>query len=454
MNENINPYNCTSPDHLFMGYVRLREAMYKGFRSGNSYVIMGGRRCGKTSLLIQIEKDLKAYSTAPCHILPRRFSMQEMGSLTLDPLFEKVYNLVSHGLAVPPWQDGQPGREYQVFLRHLDNTEDALVKAYGSDWLVILLLDDLDALADEQPETRFFMNLRHLLTESRFHGHFRLVATGAGSIKRLTATGFAPLSNLRCKYVGILRERRAEELVEAGFKDRYDTETLRFLFELTGRHPFLLQGVLEKMWETEAAWTKSAIRKAARLFLREHGIFRLWANAFGSAEQVVYQSLASAPDGSLRIREIQNTIPPGLRGEIDGALTALGYHGLLEDADPDEPEIAGTLFRDWYMDQLAGEILQVFGALKDTLMRLAVDERTRQAALASMAVAEQELREPESGEQPDRQKIREAFERATDLLQSGLDSPPSLSSYLEKARALGLWLGMESDWPDRLIQGR
>jgi hypothetical protein len=38
-----NPYNCTKPGNLFVGYERLRKELLNGFRNGNSYAILGGR---------------------------------------------------------------------------------------------------------------------------------------------------------------------------------------------------------------------------------------------------------------------------------------------------------------------------------------------------------------------------------------------------------------------------
>ena len=60
-----NPYNCAEPGNLFVGYERLRQELLNGFRNGRSYAILGGRRCGKTSLLKQIAVDLQTTGLAP-----------------------------------------------------------------------------------------------------------------------------------------------------------------------------------------------------------------------------------------------------------------------------------------------------------------------------------------------------------------------------------------------------
>lgn len=236
-----NPYNPAIPGNLFIGYERLRGNILNGFLNGNSFAILGGRRCGKTSLLMQIEKDLGNKRLLPYHPIPARFSLQELGSLTPDILFEKIYNLVIQGIqAAPDWGDSQPDREGQKFLKALDTISPMLNKHYGPDWLIVLLIDELDSAISHLPDDQFFQNIRNLLMESRFHRHFRLVATGVKEMARLISSGSSPLNNLRNQYLGILTSRQAQKLVEIEFNYKDDSETLHFLFELTGKHPFLL----------------------------------------------------------------------------------------------------------------------------------------------------------------------------------------------------------------------
>lgn len=152
----MNPYNCTKPHNLFVGYERLRQELLTGFINGNSYALLGGRRCGKTSFLMQIEEDIEEKGLAPFHPLPRRFSVQELEILTPALLFEKIYHRVVQGVEAKTWKNDEQGREYQNFLKHLDNAESLLNNKYGSDWLVILLIDELDGAISSLPDDRFF----------------------------------------------------------------------------------------------------------------------------------------------------------------------------------------------------------------------------------------------------------------------------------------------------------
>jgi hypothetical protein len=348
-----NPYNCTEPGTLFVGYDRLRKELLNGFCNGNSYAILGGRRCGKTSLLLQIEKDTQSGDLAPFTPLPRFLDIQGLGQVTPASLFQALYNLVVKEITVPPWVSGELGNEYQTFLAHLDSVSPLLTQRYGTDWLVILLIDELDAAIATLPDDQFFQNLRNLLMISRFHRYFRLVASGVTQMANLISSGCSPLNNLRNKHLSILTGKQARELIRCGFPNGLGPEVEETLFRLTGRHPYLLQGLLEKFWEireTEDELDVKAVKGAAREFLREHRDFVRWLDAFGPAEHAVYQLLSEAPGGTLSVREIRQRINPALAFQTEEALTILSYHGVIDDSDPDEPQIAGTLFQVWYRE--------------------------------------------------------------------------------------------------------
>jgi hypothetical protein len=73
-------------------------------------------------------------------------------------------------------------------------------------------------------------------------------------------------------------------------------------------------------------------------------------DVFGLAEHAVYQCLAATPEGILHVRDIRHRLDAALGSQVDDALTVLSYHGVIDDSEPDEPRVAGTLFRDWYRE--------------------------------------------------------------------------------------------------------
>ena len=125
---------------------------------------------------------------------------------------------------------------------------------------------------------------------------------------------------------------------------------------------------------------KRAVRRAAREFLNQHRNFSRWLDAFGQAEHAVYQLLSEAPDGTLHVRDIRHRIDPSLAPHIDEALTVLSYHGLIDDSEPDEPQIAGTLFRDWYRDNRPGQPDSTESHRPPSACSTATPTRTRRCA--------------------------------------------------------------------------
>lgn len=353
--ESPRPYNPTVPGHGFVGYERLRRQLLNGFVNGNSFAVLGGRRCGKTSLLIQIERDVRKQGLAPFTPLPRRLSMLKLGAVTPERLFEKIYLLVVEGVPeAPPWTTPQPGRAYDHFLKQLGEAKAALEAAHGPRWLVLLLIDELDAAVKKLPDDQFFQNLRHLLMEEE-KTRFRLVATGV-DLSNLINAGSSPLNNLRHKYLTRLTVPQTDELIGHGFPDGLPPSLRENLLLRTGRHPFLLQGILDKLWDEQPDLNPETLKRETRAFLREHQTFTHWQEAFTPAADAVYRCLAQTPHGKLIVQELRKQMAPDLRHEWEEGITFLSYHGIVDDTDPDVPHLVGTLFRDWYRQRFLDEV--------------------------------------------------------------------------------------------------
>jgi hypothetical protein len=352
MNGN-NPYNCAVPGNQFVGYEDLRQDVLDGFRNGHSYALIGGRRCGKTSLLLQLAKDLReGYKLSSLWPLPRLLDIQGLDRPTPHLLFQRLYELTVEEIDAPTFSPGETAGAYQQFLAALKKAAPLMEQRYGPFWVVIFLIDELDAAVDSLPNDQFFQNLRNLLMMSDYKTHFRLVASGVTGMAKLIWSGSSPLNNLTHKYLSILSHRDAIQLILSGFGYVFDEEIKNFLFQCTGRHPYLMQGILEKLWNDKGVHDQVAIQRAAQGFLREHSDFRRWVESLGPAGHTVYQILADAPGGSLTRNSIRQKLDPSMASQVGDALTVLSYHGVIDDSDPQNPQIAGTMFRDWYQDNV------------------------------------------------------------------------------------------------------
>lgn len=340
-----NPYNAAKPGNLFRGYGRLRRSVRSGLLGGRSYSLQGGRRCGKTSLLLQLRSDLEGDPDADVRLLPRFLDVQARIPRSPEEFFRGVSELLCQGSPVSPWTGaGAASQPYQRFLEYLDSAAVELSEHHGGRWLLVLLVDELDIAAGYLDDDECFHNLRHLLMTSRHAASIRVVASGLTGLSQLIAVG-SPLNNLEPLFLGRLRPADADELIAAGFAS-LPQECRERLLELTGGHPYLLQGVLEYLWEERKQVDAAALAGAVRQFVRNRdSVFARWLVDFGPAGRALYRELSDgeAPADKSRLAA---ALPPGT--SWNQAVSVLAYHGVIDDADLDQPAIAGTMFQSWH----------------------------------------------------------------------------------------------------------
>ncbi|MFL6463259.1 MAG: helix-turn-helix domain-containing protein [Bryobacteraceae bacterium] len=96
---------------------------------------------------------------------------------------------------------------------------------------------------------------------------------------------------------------------------------------------YILQGLLGYLWDIGEV-NETTIRTAARRFVRDRdGTFRRWLETFRKEGCALYQALLD--------NKLQG--PPDIN-----ALTILSYHGVIDESEPDQPQISSTIFREWF----------------------------------------------------------------------------------------------------------
>lgn len=344
-----NPYNCTRSGHAFVGFASLRDEVLDGLANGHSFGIIGGRRCGKSSMLKQLKDDIGRRGVGAHAARAHFVDVQAMQAPSSGHLFRLFYQHIAEGTNAPPWRTLKAGQGYEHFLAKMDVAKDRLAAALGERWLAVLLVDEMEAAANAMKgDDTFFVNLRHLLMESRFSHRVRLVASGVGQMADLIKSS-SPLNNLLTLYMGILEVEPANELIRRGFPGGLPTSAAAALQRLTGRHPYLMQGVLEKLWkERDALLDEAKVQEAGNQFERQHNDFAQWLKVFGPSEHAVYQLLCCAPEGRMSVQQLRAALDGALVESGFDALVRLAYHGVIDDHEPDWPRVAGALFQDWY----------------------------------------------------------------------------------------------------------
>ncbi len=226
-------------------------------------------------------------------------------------------------------------------------------KKHGPNWLVVLLIDELDAATTTLPDSRSFELLRSLVMTSAYAPHFRVVATGVAGLTRLTAGEGSVLSNLEGHYLRVLSPDQARKLISANLELAPALEAR--VLELTGGHPYLLQALLGALWDLrEDPLTEVHVMRAAQKVISDRfGTFRQWLTGFGESGCAVYQALAEAGD-TLAVEALQRKLRLG-PGVVPEALHVLRFHGAVDDDNPAQPRIVARMFREWFQAEYSNE---------------------------------------------------------------------------------------------------
>jgi predicted nucleotide-binding protein len=341
MSIDLNPYSCEIPGNLFTGYRGMRASMLAGIRNRRSYAVIGGHRCGKTSLLLQLKQDLEELKDDHFRLLPVMINAKELMPRSEYEFFAALWTLVAAELGVETLRPDEAGK-FDANFFGMGRIAPRLEEKYGPNWLVVFLIDELDAAACTLADKRFFQLLRQVLMDQPHGRHFRLIATGGSGMAPLTGEG--SILSLEPKYLGPLTDIETDGLIAHGFV--LTSEQCLRIRELTGRHSYITQALLGGLWETqEEDWSADRVQRAVQKVTRDRfGSFRRWIAGFGEHGCAVYGTLANA-GRTLRREEIQARLRLGLK--LSEALDVLCYHGAIEE-DTNGVRVCGLIFRDWF----------------------------------------------------------------------------------------------------------
>ncbi len=343
---NSSVYNSRQPAiNSFVGYNNELKDLKQRLKEGCSFAVIGGRRMGKTSFLKKLEKDLTPVNAlASKRAIPYFLDMLAIDDFTTANLYKKLYNLVVNGISgISEWENCKDNEHYDNFIAHIKNAKPHIEKEYGDNWYIVFLIDEIDRAANKLPNDYFFAQLRNLLTVSELKDYFCIVVAGV-NLNNLTKAG-SPFNNILIhQYLHIFNESEARELVKLNFAS-INSECEKMLFNVTGRHPFLMQAILEKI---RGPVNVFSINEAVVRFLKEHTDFKEWLRTFSDKEITLYYLLSESPDNKLDINAIRQKVSRTIRADIDDLLLVLKYHGIIEHNNLQSPRISSTMFKDWF----------------------------------------------------------------------------------------------------------
>ncbi len=390
-----HPYCITRPGAAFSGHDRLVRAIRAGAREGELFVIIGGACTGKTSLFRHLETSPQASPAGaedgalapkdppPPDLLIRRVSLDRFYFKTSRPWFKAVYCAMAAPQPPPDdrgWQAQcyvDAGRNFLENLRLLARRLDGGAQGtLAPGWRMLVLLDDLDIaverLGTAAPE--FLSALGRMCAPGPSHdpaapgNRFSLAVSGKAGMDELAASPLLfPEREPRRKLLGCLSLEGARALMDrySGFppprrKDKLD--------QLTGFHPFLLHGILEEIAAASLPSTAQNLEAAARAHMSDQPVFPAWYEGIGPHGRAAYYIIATAPGHSAGIPDIRAAMEPGMRGKTEAAIRVLMAHGVIRENQMGDLDMAGTLFRDWFLERIHAGLAQALREIRSIVI--------------------------------------------------------------------------------------
>src|SRR4051794_15059557 len=115
----INPYNCTQPGNLFTGYEDELAEMTAGFRNVRSYAVLGGRKCGKTSLLLRVQDRVRRDGVPGFSAFACMIDLAAQVPHSVSEFFQILHDATVKDCGAPAWVQASATQPYQDFLRRI-----------------------------------------------------------------------------------------------------------------------------------------------------------------------------------------------------------------------------------------------------------------------------------------------------------------------------------------------
>ena len=454
-----NPYAYSdATGRNYVGNLELRRRVIAGMTlDGEHFAIVGGRRCGKTSTLHTLKRQLEVMgdSARGRRVVPV-MTEASAGPVSAGILFREILAQLTSGLDVVKAERleafGHMEEPYREFRRELkrERVRSALNKRYGRRWLCVIMMDEIDDIARRLREGGhqdvFLRNLRHLLMEEvELKGHFRLVATGVNEMYRLIRSG-SPLNMMAKVELQVLNDDDVNELVDVGFAGAMEGAGKTRLVDLTGRHPYLVQGVLQHLWPPgRLGVDEGQVTRAANQFQGEHeGDFWNWLNRFDAITRMAYGFLSANGEESVRLSALVSAIDRGrgvIRGrEIQRSLSTLITHGVAVGTDDGGFQVMGRMFLEWFQGHAPVQmdaITEVVDQWRRLVEQSGLSRKEKRRALDLLTRSREVV---DSGGDPAeiRNKVGEALRRVWECVRFMKESAELVKMAFEIAPHLGM----------------
>jgi hypothetical protein len=346
----------------FFGRSELLTVLERQLSAGQSAIIFGARKTGKTSLMGRLRNecgwpvswvDFQAYGTSLSYVYEDalRSWKRAFQAISLDPPSLDEW--------MRPKYTPDPAAQGQAFKRAVEQLLDRLAEQPGKPGL-LLFLDEVDNLFGQPEYYHIASVLRSVCENRRSHRRFALLAAGlepalnrVGILKGQANPFFAFFDEIPLGPLEAADARTMVISIGALMGINYTDEALDFLIENSGGHPFLTRQLCSqaiRRLEPPIAVGIGQVTQAAEEYLQRPNNYLagLWEISSGGsfpAEAKLLQSLADVQPESE-----EHLIPEDLSGQERRtqqlALQRLRDHCLIRCTEG-KWEMTIPLYRRW-----------------------------------------------------------------------------------------------------------
>jgi hypothetical protein len=373
-----NPFNYWDPmiGEQYIGRKEEVEKVARGLaQQRRSCVIVGGRKCGKTSFLKTLQdtllKRLAQAQVRRWHILPVFVNLRDLSQYSTGSVFALMVHTLYNYFHSPLQRQNLnltlefdvSGTQVEAFVQskaqechfHCFTTmlEELILNFFNVHGLlrIVFLLDETGKILEQFWARELFSQLRSLLDGETLRQYLCFVLAGSSKLREKDDYG-SPLWNVNEPvYLTPLKDAFILEILQQATTVPDDFATA--VLQLCKGHPYLAQYVMYCSWENLQQGRVPALSEIENRFRTEHiGDLAQWKADVGEAGLLVYDALITA-DNWLSEPEIKQRIHDQTqRVEITAALTNLWSYSLILRDNSWKYRVGGTLFQNWFTENI------------------------------------------------------------------------------------------------------
>ena len=235
MTKNPFRFNRPAPPNLFVGRHHLVNQITDELfeLDGDSYGIVGGRKFGKSSLLLAIDRSLTSqlhdHSSENLVVLPIYFSLKSIEVTSPSDFFGMALHLLqkaTHGeqqsklFPRPHISLGLPSyttvNSIPSTLQEFESlVEEIVIKAHENIGIlrIALLIDEVDCVLDFEWTDSLFNMLRSMIYDGPVRDYVRFVIAGSGRFLDVDEKGSPLLNAIKPLFLEAFSEEALDELI-------------------------------------------------------------------------------------------------------------------------------------------------------------------------------------------------------------------------------------------------